>query len=99
MVYTSGLTQPDVAVIHAFVDRDVDASLCPGHLLPMLAAAAVLTDREASARTDHEAKAQHDAGYLRASQVIKNASEADRAADDIEANVNKAAKAHASGPR
>jgi hypothetical protein len=40
-------------------------------------------------------KAQHDAGYLRASQVIKQASEAERAADDIAANVNKAAKAHA----
>lgn len=40
-------------------------------------------------------KAQHDAGYLRASQVIKQASEAERAADDISANVNKAEKAHA----
>lgn len=42
-----------------------------------------------------QAKAQHDAGYLRASQVIKQASEAERAADDIAANRDKAAKAHA----
>ena len=42
-----------------------------------------------------QAKAQHDAGYLRASQVIKQASEAERAADDIEANINKASKSHA----
>ena len=42
-----------------------------------------------------QAKAQHDAGYLRASQVIKQATEAERAADDIAANINKAAKAHA----
>lgn len=38
---------------------------------------------------------QHDAGYLRASQVIKQASEEERAADDIEANRDKAGKAHA----
>ncbi len=41
-----------------------------------------------------QAKAQLDSGYLRASQVIKQASEAERAADDISANVNKAEKAH-----
>jgi len=40
-------------------------------------------------------KDQHDAGCLRASQVIKQASEAERAADDIEANRDKAGKAHA----
>ena len=61
MVDTTGLTQPYVAAIHAFVDRDVDATLCPGHLLPMLASAEIPTDRQASAHTDHEAKAQHDA--------------------------------------
>lgn len=42
-----------------------------------------------------EMKDKHDAIYLRASQVIKQASEAERAADDIEANRDKAVKAHA----
>jgi hypothetical protein len=42
-----------------------------------------------------QVKEATNGGYLRASQIIKQATEAQRAADDIEANVNKAAKAHA----
>ena len=42
-----------------------------------------------------QTKAQHDAGYLRATNVMHKATQAELAADDIAANVNKAAKAHA----
>jgi len=40
-------------------------------------------------------KDQHDAGYLRAGKVINQATEAERAADDIEANRDKPGKAQA----
>lgn len=85
------ILDPPKTVHQRFVEQMFAKTICRRCDVELVAEHHTLADCEAN----QQARARHDAGYLRASQVIKQASEAERAADDIAANCNKAAKAHA----
>lgn len=85
------ILDPPMTVHQRFVAQMFAKTICRRCDVELVAERHTLAECE----ENQQARARHDAGYLRASQVIKQASEAERAADDIAANVNKAAKAHA----
>lgn len=85
------ILDPPMTVHQRFVEQMFAKTICRRCDVELIAERHTLAECEAN----QQARARHDAGYLRASQVIKQASEAERAADDIAANVNKAAKAYA----
>lgn len=85
------ILDPPMTVHQRFVAQMFAKTRCRRCDVELIAERHTLAECEAN----QQARARHDASYLRASQVIKQASEAQRAADDIEANRNKAAKAHA----